>query len=149
MTSKADLKWLGRGIDMFAMCFLLLWLLLFYFFCVRVCVCQFAVLPDFCWQLMITDYSFLNPLITWVWFACSCCYIWSRQNHLTRRDLPAVECWFQLPLRMLRITLQTTYLPSAGSWLAGFWCCQENKWMWISISYTFWSTHIQKKCKFL
>lgn len=114
-------------------------------FFLSVRVCQFAVLPDFCWQLMITDYSFLNPLITWVWFACSCCYIWSRQNHLTRRDLPAVECWFQLPLRMLRITPQTTYLPSAGSWLAGFWCCQENKWMWISISYTFWSTRIQKR----
>lgn len=40
MTSKADLKWLGRGIDTFAMCFLLLWLLLFYFFC----ACVFASL---------------------------------------------------------------------------------------------------------
>lgn len=54
-----------------------------------------VVLPGFCWKLMITNYSFLDLLITWVWFASSWCSVWSRHKHLTRRDLPAAECWFQ------------------------------------------------------
>lgn len=68
VTSNNDLKWLGRAIDMFAICF---------FFC---CCCQLAVSPGFCWQLMITNDSFLDLLITWVWFAFSCCKVWSKQK---------------------------------------------------------------------